>query len=238
MKHFIYLHRNPINQEVYYIGQGTLQNNKPTRAYSNKSRSIWWNNYTEKYGSPIVEIILINIDKETADLMEIYYIRKYGRKDINEGSLVNLTDGGDGNGPRSMEYKKEHSIRMSGENHPMYGRKHSDEWNLNSSIAQIGRKLSDETKKKMSESRKGGKRNDETKKKMSIAQSGEKNGMYGRTGTSSPSSKLDCDKVNNIRELYKNGDTSFRKLGKLFNVSYSTIESIVKNKTWIIINND
>ena len=45
-------------------------------------------------------------------------------------------------------------------------------------------------------------------------------------------------KVNEIRELYKKGDTSFRKLGKLFNVANCTIESIIKNKTWKILIND
>jgi F-type H+-transporting ATPase subunit b len=44
---------------------------------------------------------LIKEAKETADKMEIYYIKKYGRRDLNEGTLLNLTDGGDGNGTRS-----------------------------------------------------------------------------------------------------------------------------------------
>lgn len=53
-----------------------------------------------------------------------------------------------------------------------------------------------------------------------------------------PASKLNWDKVNEIRELYKKGDISFRKLGKLFNVSNCTIQSIIKNNTLKILIND
>jgi ribosomal protein L32 len=98
----------------------------------------------------------------------------------------------------------------------------------------MGKKLSDETKKKMSESKKGSKRSEETKKKISDAQSGNKNGMYGMVGDLNPSSKLNWDLVAEIRFLYKEGNTSFRKLAKLFNVSAFTIESIIKNRTWKI----
>jgi len=232
MEHFVYIHKNPITEEVFYVGQGTKHRNKIERAFSKKSRSKWWNNYVNKHGLPIVEIVYSDLSKEEADKLEIELIRFYGRKDLNEGSLVNLTDGGDGSGKRSVEYCKEHSIRMRGENHPMWGKKHTKEWIENNSKSHMGKKLSEETKKKMSESRKGKKRSEETKKKMSISQSGENNGMYGRTGDKNPSAKLNWDIVREIRELYKLGNTSYRKLAKEYNVSNFTIECIIKYKTW------
>ena len=128
MEHFVYIHKNPITEEVFYVGQGTKHRNKIERAFSKKSRSKWWNNYVNKHGLPIVEIVYSDLSKEEADKLEIELIRFYGRKDLNEGSLVNLTDGGDGSGKRSVEYCKEHSIRMRGENHPMWGKKHTKEW--------------------------------------------------------------------------------------------------------------
>lgn len=230
--HFIYLHRNPKNNEVFYIGQGTKQKNLNTRAYSKRSRSKWWNNYILIYGFPIVEIIFEGLDQKSVDEIEIFLIKYIGRKDINEGTLVNLTDGGNGCGTRSTQYKKEHSIRMSGENHPMFGRKHSLEWRHNNSKSHIGKKPSEETRKKMSNSRKGGKRSEETRRKMSESLSGENNPMYGRTGEKNPSSKLNWEKVEEIRTLYKNGGQSLRKLAKTFSVSAYTIESILKNRTW------
>ena len=160
-------------------------------------------------------------------------ISKYGRRDINEGTLVNLTDGGDGSGHRSDEYCREHSIRMSGENHPMWGKKHTKEWIENNSKSQMGKKLSEETKLKMSISRTGLKRNQETRRKMSESSSGEKNGMYGRTGEKNPASKLTWEIVEEIRNLYKQGGTSIRKLAKKYGVSNITIENVIKHRTWI-----
>lgn len=233
MEHFVYIHKNSITFEVFYVGQGSLNSRgKMERAFSNRSRSQWWNSYVNKYGKPIVEIIKDGLTKEEADQLEIEMIKSYGRKDINEGSLVNLTDGGNGNGKRSELYSKEHSKRMSGENHPMWGRKHSEEWINNNSLSHMGYKHSEESKKKMSESRKGMKRNEETKKKISIAVSGSNNGMYGRFGDKNPSAKLNWDKVNEIRELYKTGSYSYGILAKKYNVSKYAIECVIKYKTW------
>jgi len=163
MEHFVYIHKNPVNGEVFYVGQGSKHRGREERAHSKRSRSKWWNNYVNKYGPPIVEVVSIDLTKEEADRLEMELIKQYGRKDLNEGNLVNLTDGGDGNGKRSIEYCKEHSLRMKGENHPMWGKKHSPEWIENNSKSHMGKKLSEETKKKMSESRKGQKRTEETK---------------------------------------------------------------------------
>jgi hypothetical protein len=232
MEHFVYIHKNPINKEVFYIGQGSKHRGRNERAYSKNSRSNWWNYYVSKYGLPIVEIVADKISKEEADKLEIELIKIYGRKDINEGTLVNMTDGGDGSGKRSKEFCEKLSIRMKGENHPMWGKKHNKSWVENNSKSQIGKKLSEETKRKMSESRKGQKRTDETKRKMSESLSGEKNPMYGRTGDKNPASKLTWTIVKEIRELYKEGGTSIRKLAKKYNVSNMTIENVIKYKTW------
>ena len=234
MEHFVYIHKNPITLEVFYVGQGTKEKERMTRAFSKRSRSKWWNNYVNKHGLPIVEIVKTGLSKEECDKTEIELIKLYGRKDINEGTLVNLTDGGDGSGKRSLEYCKEQSLRMSGENHPMWGKKHSEEWVRNNSLSHIGYKHSDESKRRMSESRRGSKRSEETKKKMSDSLSGEKNPMYGRVGEKNPSSKLTWDIVNEIRELYSMGNTSYKKLGKLYNVSHYAIECVIKHKTWKI----
>lgn len=238
MRHYIYIHKNPTSFEVFYVGQGSLQRGYPDRAFSKRSRSYWWNNYVKKYGLPIVEIILYCIDKEEINKMESFYIKKYGRRDLSEGSLVNLTDGGDGTGPWSIEARKMQSDRMSGSNHPMYGKKHTLEWIKNNSISHMGKKATDETRKKMAVSKIGSKRSEETKKRMSEAHSGENNAMYGRTGTTNPASKLDWDKVSEIRKLYKEGGTSIRKLANLFDVSNPTIENIIKHRTWKILEND
>lgn len=232
MEHFVYIHKNSVNGEIFYVGQGSKHRGRLDRAYSKRSRSKWWNNYINKYGPPIVEILSTDITKEEADRLEKELIKLYGRKDLNEGTLVNLTDGGDGSGKRSTEYSKQHSLRMKGENHPMWGKKHTSEWIKNNSNSQMGKKLSEETKKKMSESRKGQKRSEETKKKMSESLSGNKNPMFGRTGDKNPSAKLNWEIVREIRDLYEEGNTSYRKLAEKYNVSSYTIECVIKYKSW------
>lgn len=44
--------------------------------------------------------------------------------------------------------------------------------------------------------------------------------------------KLNASQVIKIREEYEHGDSTYEKIGKKYNVSYSTIHSVVKRKTW------
>lgn len=53
-------------------------------------------------------------------------------------------------------------------------------------------------------------------------------------GEKHPSAKLTWDQVNEIRRMYKTGTSSFKKLSIQFNVCRPNIESIIKNKSWII----
>ena len=230
--HFIYLHINPINNEIFYVGQGSLNRNLPSRAFSKSSRNQWWKNYVSKYGNPIVLILSNEVTKDIADFTEKLLIELIGRKDLSKGNLLNLTNGGDSNGGRSLESRKNQSLRMSGENHPMYGKKHPQEWVENNRKSHIGIQPSIESVLKGAKARTGLKRSKTTREKMSESSSGENNGMYGRTGETNPFSKLTWEKVKEIRMLYETKTTSIRKLAKMFNVSNSTIESILKNRTW------
>lgn len=71
--------------------------------------------------------------------------------------------------------------RNSGENHPMYGRKHTKKSKEMMSENSKGRLHSDETKKTLSKKLKGLKRSEETKRKISMANKGENNSMFGKT---------------------------------------------------------
>lgn len=90
-KFCLYYHYKP-NGEIFYVGIG---DNKRPYDFIN-ARNKFWHNIVEKYGNPIVKIILENISWEMACNEEKKSIKKFGRRDLSQGTLVNMTDGGDG----------------------------------------------------------------------------------------------------------------------------------------------
>ena len=76
----------------------------------------------------------------------------------------------------SEETKAKISEAMSGENHPMYGKKSH----------MHGKNHSEETKAKISEANLGRKLSEETREKISESKLGENNPMYGKTGENNP----------------------------------------------------
>lgn len=156
-EYYLYRHVRLDKNEVFYIGIGTKPLKYPSysvefnRALKTQSRSKFWTNIFDK------SKIRIEILFESDSLKEIFekeaeFIKLYGRKDLNLGTLVNLTDGGE-QGPIGYkwteEMKKERSLKYS-LNNPFKGKKHSEE-----------------TKEKLREIRKG-------------TRMGENNTFYGR----------------------------------------------------------
>jgi len=86
----VYLHRNPKTKEVFYVGIGNED-----RAVQFSKRSIFWSNYKNKYGVE-VDIIKKGLSSSKAQSLEVELIKKYGRRDLGTGSLVNLSHGGEG----------------------------------------------------------------------------------------------------------------------------------------------
>jgi predicted GIY-YIG superfamily endonuclease len=97
----VYQHRDPELDIIFYVGIGKNKN----RAYSKHSRGKFWRDYTSNK-KWIVEIILENITWEEATKKEKELIKFYGRRDLGLGTLVNLTDGGDGVENPSEEVRK------------------------------------------------------------------------------------------------------------------------------------
>jgi hypothetical protein len=186
----VYKHIRLDTKEVFYIGIGIDLN----RPYSRKNRNIHWHRIVNKVGY-IVEIMYENIDWNTACNIEIGLIKQYGRRDLKTGSLVNMTDGGDGNA--GMIITEEHRAKLSkshigihaGDKHPLYGKPVSTETRKKLSIANSGkkfsiehrqkigianskRKLSQETRNKISNSHIGQKQSEETKQKYRDARRG------------------------------------------------------------------
>ena len=113
----------------------------------------------EKYGKENFTKEILERDITDFDLLcerERHFISLYNTK--NEG--YNMTDGGLGmhGYTPTTEHKENMSNSMSGENHPQYGRKRSEETRKKiSEKAKLrkGRPVSDETRKKISNSMRG-----------------------------------------------------------------------------------
>jgi hypothetical protein len=153
---------------------------------SKSNRNKYWHNIVEKcgyYGEVIWESD-VSMKKEDAweeaGKKEIEFIKKYGRQDLGEGCLVNMTDGGEG---------------VIGHNHSnatreMISKTLKEKYRTKQLIPHLyGKTLSEETKQKISKAQKGISKpipNEKTRERMSQTRIerklavGENNGMYGR----------------------------------------------------------
>lgn len=136
----LYRHLKPCG-EVFYIGIGKTEK----RAYSKHSRSKFWRDLVNKYDYE-VQILKSDLSWEEACELEILLISYYGRRDLGTGSLVNLTNGGEGS--LGVIVSEETRQKLS---EASKGFKHSEETKEICKMINLGRKRSDETKKKLSE---------------------------------------------------------------------------------------
>jgi len=148
---YVYQHIRLDKNEPFYIGIGNKKNFARAFEFSKDKRNkIWWKIYSKTNIS--VEILYESLTKTEASLKEQELIKKYGRKDLNEGSLCNMTDGGDGiwNCIRTEKTRKLLSELKIGSKNPQFGKKQSKEF-IEKRFKNIrGIKKSDEDKKKQS----------------------------------------------------------------------------------------
>ena len=148
---YVYKHVRLDKGIPFYIGIGKKSNFARAYEFNKEKRNhLWWKIFSKT--EITVEILYENLTKEEASLYEQSLVKEYGRIDLNEGSLCNLTDGGDGiwNSKRSDETKRILSEQKKGSKNPQYGKKQSIEL-INLRMKNIrGTKRSEETKKKQS----------------------------------------------------------------------------------------
>lgn len=123
----------------YYIGKGS-------------GKRAWTKRKTERTNLPrnLKRVIIMesNLTEIGSLALERFYIRWYGRKDKGTGTLINLTDGGEGTcGYKGNKWSNERKLKQSGKNHVYYGKKRPEH-----SEAMKNQIISDETKEKLSKS--------------------------------------------------------------------------------------
>lgn len=122
---YIYRHTKLGTSEVFYIGIGNQKNY--SRAYTRHGRNKWWKATVNKYGYE-VEIISHNLTWDEACELETILISYYKRKDCCGGTLVNLTDGGEGTlGVIKTEdsinsWRKSNLGKQDGDKNTMFGK--------------------------------------------------------------------------------------------------------------------
>ena len=90
---YVYCHYKSGTNEIFYIGIGS--DNKFKRAHSVNGRNKLWHKIAAKHGFE-TDILSTDLSWEEACSKEIDYISKYGRIDLKNGILCNMTSGGDG----------------------------------------------------------------------------------------------------------------------------------------------
>lgn len=168
----VYRHIRLDNRQPFYIGIGINE----SRAYSLRNRNKHWHNIVNKCGYE-VQIIFDDLTYKDAKLKEIEFINLYGRDDISNGLLCNLTDGGDGSinyrpteetllkisqtskgriktKEQIEKWKKNMSFTKSEETkekirQTLLGKKHTEERKENQRKAHLGKSLSEEAKQKL-----------------------------------------------------------------------------------------
>lgn len=184
---YLYRHIRLDTNEVFYIGVGTT----PHRAYTKFGRNKHWGNIVNKTKYDI-DIIIDDLSYDNALKKEKEFITLYGRKDLNKGTLVNMTDGGDGT--IGVIFTEERIEKMLGNKH-MLNKKHAEEtkskirekMGVGKNCRMYGKKQSIETIKKRTAPNIGRKRSAEIRKILSLGKIGSKNPMYGKRGKNHPS---------------------------------------------------
>lgn len=101
-KYYLYRHIRLDKNEPFYIGIGTKYKKYHTfkreysRAFQRRGRNVFWKRVVAKANYK-VEILYESNDYNFLKTKEIEFIKLYGRRNTNTGSLVNLSDGGEGN---------------------------------------------------------------------------------------------------------------------------------------------
>ena len=223
MKFYIYKHTRPDTGEVFYIGKGNTSKNSHEERYKTSSgRNKMWKYIVEKNNRVFIPEIICYCDTQIeANELERYYIDLYGRRNLNKGTLCNMTDGGDGSvGVKVTDITRQKlRDKFSGEKHPNFGKKLSNETCFKKSISM----------KESDKNLKGKKLPDWWKEKIRETKIGELNPMFGKTGAKHPNSK----KVININtgEIYDSVTIAAEANGFKMKTLYNILSGQRNNNT-------
>jgi hypothetical protein len=178
---YVYEHRRKDTGAVFYVGKGCKQ-----RAKSFLNRGRYWSNVAKAAGGVEITYPVFGVDEEMALLAEMELIDAYRRRGIR---ITNITDGGEGTSGwvpseetrRKIGEANKGRPKLRGEQHGMYGKKHSEESLAKMRESQSSRKWGEKHPFY------GKRHTDAAKAKVSLARKGKcvgsENPFYGKTHT-------------------------------------------------------
>jgi group I intron endonuclease len=174
--HYLYLISSTLNDRVYVgitskLSKRIYEHSYHMRQGATNYRSRLYST-TKKHGLNKFTFSLVTVcdNREDLNKAEVDLIAKYKAEGV---PLYNLTNGGEGNvgwipsAETRAKWSETRKGMHTGDNHPMYGKNHTDE-----------------TKAKIRESIRG-------ENNPMYGRTGDKNHNYGKTGENSPSYKYD-----------------------------------------------
>lgn len=212
MNNYIIYALKEINKtELKYIGLTTGKLEYRFKSHLRDNKINYKTNWIKKTGKENIEIVILEDKINNFKILcerEIFFINYY--KELGH-KLTNISNGGEGwtVGTKFTDKHKQNISKfhadVSGENNPMFGKKHTET-----------------TRQKISNAHSGTIHTKETKKKMSKKKIGENN----------HNSKLTINEVIEIREKYKNKEYSQKELALKYNVNQPAIYKIINYITW------
>ena len=229
----VYQHTRLDTNDIFYIGIELDTDKKKALGKRSKiitGRNKHWKNIVNKVDYKI-DILFLDITNQEAINIEKYLIKYYGRRDLKTGTLVNLTDGGEGT--LNMVVSKEtrlknakaakKTVNRKGKKASIKEKERLSELHKGNKYC-LGRKLSQETKDKISEVQKGKKLSEETKNKI-------RNKLIGRI--ISEENKIKLSELRSIKLLDTSTGiiyNSMKEASLILNISRSYLSSMLNNK--------
>jgi hypothetical protein len=212
----VYQHKRKDCNEVFYVGVG--KNIK--RAYCKHKRNKYWNNVVNKYGY-YVDVSHKDLTFEDCLTIEVYLISFW--RENGKIPLCNATNGGEGTLGYKFDVKskeklsKTQKLRLADKhNHPLYGKKHTQESIEKNRQSNKGDKSFNFGKKGQLHSRYGASISEEQKEK--IIESNKKR------------AKITSEIIDAICSQYIYRKVTLTHLAKKYNVSFSTIGRAIKKR--------
>lgn len=168
-KFYVYIYLDQ-NGTPFYVGKGINGRWRPHLRHSRQNSFLY--NKLRKIGveNVAVSFALKNVCEECAHCCEIDLIATIGRRDLEEGTLCNLTDGGEGNSGYVFSEKTKRKMSFAKKGKPGHRQTAETKEKIKKSLK--NHSVSQETRGKISTSNTGSKRTEETKRKMRKAHKG------------------------------------------------------------------